>query len=49
MPTILKSRYITEVYDPEKIRKFGKAITRTDNMNIILKSKSFEKDKSLKL
>ena len=49
MSQILRTRYVSEIYDPEQISKYSKLITKTDNVLIFLKSKSFEKDESIKL
>lgn len=49
MPQILRSRYVADEFDPEITKQFGELLTRTDNLIIFLKSKSFEENQDIEL
>lgn len=49
MSQILRSKYVSETYDPERIKEYSQLLTQTDNLLIFLKSKSFADDESIKL
>ena len=49
IPQIMRSRYVAEQFDPKVIKEYSSQLTRADNVIIFLKSKSFAKDKNIKL
>lgn len=49
IPKIMKTKYVADEYDPEQIKQYSELLTKTDNIMVFLKSKSFEENKDIQL